>query len=265
VSLRSLQRALASVLLDDEARRRFAKDPEAFARRAGLEGRDAALLAGLDAGDVGYFASRRRIDRRAALRADMPLTVAAMEREKAVLRYFRAHPYALEDPLAEAARAAQWAQRAAKRGRASALAADAAAFEAAWLAVRSAPPDAPRKPSPRPRRGASAQVLRLRHDLGEALEDADPAKARRRVCWLVLRHGPDGPEAGEVPEVEARLLRGADGKRSAAALVASVARAARVPAEDARRGLEGLAQEALVSPLRPASSPRRAATRARAR
>lgn len=251
MTLLRLQRELAALLMEEPARRAFAAGRRRYARQRGLAGKDARLLASLDPGDVGYFAARRQIDRRSALRLDLPRATALLEREDHLLRYFRAHPYAFEDPLREAKRMARWAAQAARRGKVQALAADLARYEAADLALR-AKPHRPAKPARRARRAPNLVRLSLGHDIAAALEEGAPFEAEARPVHVVLWRGGEGVLGGEVAPVVAHLLRLANGRRTDAALVAGAARAAGVPAGRARRALAELRREGLLSPVRPA-------------
>ncbi|MCA1814342.1 MAG: hypothetical protein LC624_10405 [Halobacteriales archaeon] len=239
MDVKRFQEELAALLMEERARRSFAKDAKAHARKAGLKGKEARILAALDAGDVGYFASRREIDRRGMLRADLPQTCERLDEENRVLRYFRAHPYALEDPLAEAERVARWARQAARKGQVSVLLADTALFEATLLRARTASPK-PARPSARPRRAPGLKLLRLAHDLSDGAE---------RPCHVAIAHGPHGVEAGEVDALAWHVLRAADGKRTSTQVAALAARQAAAPASKARTTLRRLAREGFLAPL----------------
>lgn len=254
MSLLKLQRELAALLIEEPARRAFAEAPRAYARRR-LAGKDAALLASLDPGDVGYFASRRRIDRLAALRVDVPRAAALLEGRGDHLRYFRAHPYALEDAVKEAARLARWAAQAARKGQVPPLAADLARYEAAHLALRARAPR-PARPSAAPRRAPGLVLLALAHDLGPALADDGPPAAPARRCLVALHRTTDGVEAGEVRPLVWHLLKRADGRRSAASLARQAAEAAGTSAAAATRALRALRREGVLSPA-PAAPRRR--------
>jgi hypothetical protein len=237
--------------LEEDARRAFAKDPEGWAHARGLRGAEARLLAGLDAGDVGYFASRRQIDRRAMLAADVPKAAARAIHEGALLAYFRAHPYAIEDPLREAARFAAWARQAARAGRLSAFAADLAAYEAAELRLRSLPARAA-KPSARPRRAPRLRLLRFGHDLAPALRARGvPREGAARPCFVVLARTPEGVEGGEVSPLVFHLLRAANGRRSDAEVARAAARLAGRPPAEAARVLAQLRREGALAPRPP--------------
>lgn len=247
MTLLRLQRELAALLMEEPARQAFAAGKRRYARQRGLTGQDARLLASLDASDVGYFASRRAIDRRGALRLDLGRTTALLEQGDGLFRYFRAHPYALEDPVREARRLAAWAVQAARRGQVPALAADLARYEAADLALRGATPRAAR-PSRHPRRAPHVVLLRVGHDLERALEEDGPLEAEVRPAQVVLWRGPDGVHGGEVPAVVAEVLRRADGRTSEAALVREAARASKATVARAKRALAELRKEGLLSP-----------------
>lgn len=245
MSLLRLQRELAALLMEEPARRAFAAGKQRYARQRGLRGKEARLLASLDAGDVGYFASRRQLDRRSALRVDMTRTTALLEERDLLLRYFRAVPYALEDPVKEAKRVASWAVKAARKGHIPGLAADLARYEAADLALRARPHKAA-KPSRHPRRAPGIVLLRLGHDIAPALEGGTfDVEARR--CHVLVWRGPEEVKAGEMPAVVAHILRLADGKRPEARLVTAASRAAGLPPGPAKRALAELRAEGLVS------------------
>jgi len=241
MDVKRFQEELAALLMEEPARRSFARDREGHAKRASLKGKEARILAGLDADDVGYFASRREIDRRGMLRADLPRSFDVLDEQGRVLLYFRAFPYALEDPLAEAKRFARWAKQAARKGQVPALLADLATFERAHLAVRSARPRAARA-SARPRRVPGLVLLQLQHDLGEE----PPAP---RPCSVVLVPTPSGVEAGEVDALTWHVLRAADGKRTVAQVAALAARRAGAAPAKAGAAVRRLAREGFLSPL----------------
>jgi len=238
MDLKRLQEQVAALLMEEPARRSFARDPKAHVRRTGLKGKEARILAGLDADDVAYFASRREIDRRGMLRADMPDSFDRLDAEGRVLLYFRAFPYALEDPLRESARFARWARQAARKGQVSALLADTAAFEAALLRARTLAYRPPR-PSARPRRAPGLRLLALSHDLSDGT-------ARR--CLVAIVPTARGVEAGEVDALTWHVLRAADGKRTFAQVAALAASKAGAPASRAGTTARRLAREGFLAP-----------------
>lgn len=251
MTLLKLQRELAALLMEEPARQAFAAGKRRYVRQRGLAGKDARLLASLDADDVGYFASRRAIDRRGALRLDLGRTTALLEQGDGLFRYFRACPYALEDPVKEAKRVAAWAVKAARKGQVPALVADLARYEAADLALRAAAPRTAR-PSRHPRRAPHVVLLRVGHDLAPVLDEDGSLEAEARPAHVVLWRGPEGVHGGKVPPVVAELLRRADGRTPEAALVREAARASKTAVSGAKRALAELRKEGLLSPARPA-------------
>jgi hypothetical protein len=263
VSLRKLQEELASLLLEEPSRRSFARGRTRHVRGRGLRGKEATLLASLDADDVAYFAARRAADRRSALAADLPRTYQALDEAGKLPAYFRAHPYALEDPLREAARAAGWCARP-EGARVPAWIADLAAFEHAHLALLAKPFRAARA-SRRPRRAPGVVLLRLGHDLAPALSRGRGGRSRATYAALVRR--PGDVEAGEIPALDFHVLRAADGRRTDAQVLAAAARRASATEPKARASLRRLQRDGWLCPTSPRT--RRAAgsapTRPRAR
>lgn len=247
MSLLKLQRELAALLMEEPARRAFAEAPKRYAGKR-LHGKDAQLLASLDPADVGYFASRRAIDRRGALAMDLPRTTALLEEHGRLLPYFRDHPYAIEDPLREVRRAARWCKAAARKGTIPALAADLAAYEAAHNVLRTKP-HRHAAPSTRPRRAPGVVLLDLGHDISVALDEESPLEAPARPCFVLLHHGHDGIVAGEVPEVAWQVLRLANGRRTDEQLIAAAAKAAGVPRAKAARALAEGRREGVLAPV----------------
>ncbi len=178
----------------------FRADPKAFARRRGLKGKDATLLATMPVKGAAYFASRRVIDRHHYLRGDVPITIAAFdalpEAQRLQATYFVDAPYAKEDPRAEVRQFIAWAKKAGRKGDIPAAVADLAVVEGHGMLLAD-------QPATRPYRH---KVLRLRHDAEALLTEVAAAPQKPTIVALVR----------EEDDVEMRVLS----KEEAAALVA---------------------------------------------
>lgn len=236
MALLDLQRTLAALLMEEPARRAFAADPLAYARAAGLPPKDARLLASVDPDDLAYFATRRQVDRRVMLSADLPRSARLLGEPRAFLPYFRAHPYAFEDPLKEAARFAKWARR-----HAPADLADVALYEATVLRL-AARPHRTARPSRHPKAVPGLALLRLGHLVhGRRPEPMEPA------CYVLVRT-PDDVMWYRVAEVDLQLLDKAKGRLPEAAWLKAAAAEAGVSLAEARRSARELRAEGLFAP-----------------
>jgi hypothetical protein len=246
VGLLRIQQELAAILLEPEARKAFAKDPRGALKARGVKGRDLKLLAGLDPDDLAYFAQRREVDRAHALRADAPRAAALLE-TMGLKAYFRAHPYALEDPRAETDRFARWCRTAAREGMAPPVAADLAVFDAAVLRMLADPARATR-PSKWPRRAPGVRLLRLGHTIGPALRSGDHHDAKPGDATVALRRTPDDVYWQGLTPLEEALLRSADGKATEAAWLKGAATASQASVAAARKAARGLVRDGLLAP-----------------
>lgn len=248
--LAKVQSALAAILMEPEAMAAFRRDPQAYARRAGLAGAHSQILAGLPVEGAAYFASRRVIDRHHYLRADLPRCVAALDAGAGLAAsYFADCPYAKEDPRAEVRQFAAWAKAAARSGRAPAALADLAAIEAAGMLLMDKE-HAVAAPARRLTRAPGVVVLRLRHDPDGLLGD-EPLQAAAGRFTTVLVREPDDVEVYRLGAASAALLALADGKRTARQAVAAVAR--EHGARAAQEALRTLRRLRVVRPERPAA------------
>lgn len=255
MALLAVQEALAAILMQPAERKAFAADPRATLRGLGLKGKDLALLAGVDADDLAYFATRRNIDRHHALRSDAPLSVQLLEATRGrVQAYFRAHPFALEDPRAETARFARWAAKAARDGTAPALLPDLARYEAAVLRLMGKP-FRPTPPSAKPRRARGQAYLAAQHRLHEALRSRGVPKATPGATNVVVKLLADDVRWHVVTDLEAALLEAADGRRTEAQWLAAAAKAAGASVAQARVAAAGLRKDGLVAPRTSAAAP----------
>lgn len=248
MGLLEVQQALAAVLMQPAERKAFAQNPRATLRHMGLKGRDLDLVAGLDADDLAYFATRRNIDRHHALRADAPLSVRLLEDTRGrVQAYFRAFPFSLEDPVKETARFAKWARQAAKDGSAPALLPDLAAYEAAVLRLVGTAYKPPR-PSRNPKRAGGQSYLLAEHLLHQALRSKGTPKARPGTAFVVVKRLPDDVRWHVITDLEAALLDGADGKLPEARWLAKAAKSAGATLAQARKAATGLWNDGLLAP-----------------
>jgi hypothetical protein len=248
--LLKVQEELAAILMEPAARKAFRADPEGSLRSRGVRGRDLDLLAGLDADDLAYFAERRNIDRHQALRADAPRSVELLQSAHGRLNaYFRAHPYSLEDPKLETDRFARWCRDAARDGTVPAVLPDLARFEAAVLRLlgtkaRTATPSA------RPRRAPGVRLLRLGHRLGPLLRSGKAKDAEAGPATMALRRTPGDVRWNGLTELEAALLRAADGKHTEAAWLKAAAAATKSSLAQAQSAARDLRSEGLLAPTR---------------
>lgn len=214
MTLARLQSELAALLMEPGRLEAFAADPKGYARKAGLRGRDAELLAGLPVEGARYFAERRRIDRFSHLRGDLPHGVALLEREAGVAAYFAAHPYAFEEPMKEVARFATWSRGAALPRWLK----DVVAVEAAAVLLMHGPHRAT-KPGLRPRRAPGVRLVRVAHDPEHFLHDhawtPEPG-----AFTVVLQRTADDVENPVLKPAELDALKAADGRRTDAQVVA---------------------------------------------
>lgn len=248
MGLLEVQQALAAVLMQPAERKAFAQAPRDTLRKMGLKGRDLDLVAGLDADDLAYFATRRNIDRHHALRADAPLSVRLLEDTRGrVQAYFRAHPFSLEDPVQETARFARWARQAAKDGTAPALLPDLAAYEAAALKLMGTACK-PTRPSRNPKRAGGQTYLMVAHLLHEALRAKGTPKARPGTAFVVIKRLPDDIRWHVVTDLEAALLDGADGKTPEKAWLANAAKSTTSTLTQAKQAAAGLWKDGLLAP-----------------
>lgn len=218
MTLARVQEELAALLMEPGRLDAFAADPKAYARKAGLKGKDADLFAGLPAEGARYFAQRRRIDRFAYLRGDLPHGVALLDREVGLAAYFGAHPYALEEPMKEVARFAKWSRAAARAGSIPAFVRDVVLVEAAAVLLMHAPHRVARR-SVRPRRAPGVHLVRVAHDPEHFLHDHawTPAPGDFTV---VLQRVPGDVENPVLKPAELDALRAATGRLTEAQLVA---------------------------------------------
>lgn len=273
MGLLRIQRELAAILMDPQARKAFAKGPEGHLAARGVTGRDRTLLAGLVPDDLAYFAERRNIDRLHALRADAPRATHLLESARGRLNadgeptaassrqtplglsaYFRAFPYSLEDPVRETARFARWARGAAKAGEVPALLPDLALFEATALRLLRSRARAS-KPSRRPRRAPGVRVLRLGHALGPALRSGDAQKAGPGPAAMALRRTADDVLWQGLSPIEAGLISTADGRTAEDPWLRQAARAAGTDMAAARKASQGLVAAGYLMPLTQAAGP----------
>ena len=250
MGLAALQEQLAALLMEAPQRAAFAADAPAFLRSQGLRGRDARLLASLDADDLAYFASRRHIDRQVALRAELPRSCRLLEAEGRLLWYLRDCPYAREGAVAEARQFAAWARRAARAGQVTALLPDLAAFEVEvlrlGLAAAPAAGGAGLRPAAYPMRAPRTAILHLRHPVQGARGQAVPAVAPEETFLGLVRT--DGVVWHRFERVDFELLRSARGRMPESAWLAAAARAAAVPVAEARESARQLRAVGLLRP-----------------
>ncbi len=238
MGLLAVQTQLAGLLAQEDALRDFARDRRGFARATGLRGKDAILLAGLDAGGLAYFARRRRIDRTVMLRADMPRTVALLG-ERGLAGYFRRHPFALESPVHEAKRLAAWL---APRPGAVGLG-DLARLEHAQLRVTKRAHRTAR-PTPYPKRSPGVILLTLQHRVDTPL----PRRSAQAAFYAILRQA-DGVTWLRYGALENALMQSANGSRTEQAWLRFAARQAGRSARLAKQAAQALRREGLVAPL----------------
>ncbi len=246
--LAALQSELAGLLMDSAELAAFAAGPKTYAA-ARLAPTDAAILGNLNPKDLAYFASRRSIDRRGALKADMPDSVRLLERKTRLLHYFRAYPFPYEDPRKEARRFARWTRRAVRDGLAPATLPDLASVEAAMVDLRSRKPRRPAV-SARPCRAPNVRLFRLRHDLS-AWFSGRRAKWPERESWVALHLGADGrivPYRMDAHDWEVLWL--ADGHHLERTLVDDVAERFDVWNREVQRSIRELRREGLLCPDR---------------
>lgn len=248
MGLRAQQQALAAILMQAEERKAFAADPRAALRRLGVRGKDADLLASLDADDLAYFATRRNVDRHQALRADAPITMRLLEATRGrVQAYFRAHPFSLEDPRDELIRFARWCMHAARDGTVPALAPDLARYEAAVLRYATQEPK-PVRASAKPKRTPQQVRFTAAHRIADALRADGVPTAPPATCHVVVHRAQDGVRWHVVTPLEACLIGAADGKRSEESWLRLAARESGATLADARRAAAGLRKDGLVAP-----------------
>ncbi|MES2154384.1 MAG: hypothetical protein V4510_04540 [bacterium] len=235
MGLASVQQAVATLLMEDTVREAWVVNRSAFARKWRLAGRDARLVAGLDARDLTYFAAHRRIDRMAMLAAEMPRSARTLG-ERGLGSYFQRHPYALEATAAETARFAAWAARHAKPA-----VADLVRFEMAQARLRRARPRAAAA-SVHPTRAPGVVLLRLAHRVdGTRLRPASPTfyglrRLSDEVAWF--RYG----------ALEETLLRTANGRTGEAAWLRRAASECDMAISAARAAARELRTVALLCP-----------------
>lgn len=235
MGLRAVQRQLAALLMEESELRAFAASPAAFLRARRQRGNDARLLAALDANDLAYFASRRRIDRGVMLAADLPRT-AGLLGARGLVPYFRANPYALEEWAAEATRFAGWASRQHE----PAVLGDLARFEFAELRLmrrewKSTPP------SRQPRRAAGLVLLALGHRVD------GPSTGRRGPSFYALLRQPNDVTWFRYGKLEHALLRTADGRRGESAWLGQAAKMSGTTTTEAGAAARLLRNEALLA------------------
>jgi hypothetical protein len=251
MSLLQLQQELARLLMEPEARQSFARSPKAHLTQRGVKGSNFDLLASLVPDEIAYFAQRRNVDRHQALRADAPRAVAQLEAEHGRLNlYFREHPYALEDPLAETAVFARWTRRHARQGTVSHAVADLAAFEAAVLALYRKT----YRPTPattKPRRATGARLLRLQTNLAIQLRRTKGVTAMG-PNWMALLRVEDDVRWFALSDVETHLLRRATGQRTWQQWLQSSPYPIRATTQAARE----LIRDGLLAPRAPEHSPK---------
>ncbi len=243
--LAKLQSALAALLMEPDHRNAFQADPDAYARRAGLKGKHAALLAGIPPEGTAYFASRRVIDRTHYLKGDLPRSVAAIESSVGLLAtYFVDQPYAKEDPRAEVRQFRAWAVAAAKSGRIQAPLGDLANLEATGMLLMDKPYRKSER-STRLRKVPGIVVLKLRHD-PDQLVDAEPLSAAAGRFPTALVREPNDVEVVKLDAVAAALVAAANGKRTAVQAVAALA--PRFGTKAVRASLRNLRKRGVLSP-----------------
>jgi len=246
MSLLRLQEELAAILMEPHARKAFASDPRKTLSARGLSGRDLDLLAALDADDMAYFAERRNIDRLQALRADAPRSVPMLESLPGRVKpYFRACPFALEDPLAETDRFAQWCKAAAIDGGAPTLLADLAAFDATALRLSGRAPLTDRA-STRPCTSKNVELLRLSNILPPFLRSGDPSDAVAGRSVLALQRTHDDVLWHELDQLDLELLRLANGRRSEAQWITVASSAAKATKAETLHAAARLLEKGLV-------------------
>lgn len=248
--LQAMQEALALILMDGKQRLAFARDPHATLGHLGVKGRDARLLATVDANDLAYFATRRNIDRHQALRADAPLTMRLLEGTRGrVQAYFRAYPFSLEDPRQETARFAKWCRQAARDGTVPALAPDLARYDAGVLRLLAKAYRAP-KPTTRPQRVPGLIRFQAAHRLQDALRSDGVPRARPGPVQVILQRTPDDIRWNVVTPLEATLVQLADGKRSEGDWLRAGQAKHGGRLADVRKVAAGLRRDGLVAPAR---------------
>ena len=242
--LAKLQSALAALLMEPAKLEMFQANAKAYARRAGLSGKDAVLLAGLPPEGAAYFASRRVIDRYHYLDGDVPRSVAAIDATVGLAAtYFTDRPYAKEDPRAEVRQFRAWATAAAKSGRIPAPLGDLATLEATGMLLMDKPHRKPVRSS-RLRKAPGVVVLKMRHN-PDQLVGAEPLSAATGRFPTALVREPDDVEVVTLEPVAAALVAAASGKRTEAQVVSAFA--PRFGAKAVRASLRDLRKRSILS------------------
>ncbi len=255
--LAKLQSALAALLMEPGRLEAFQNDPKAYARRFGLTGDTAALLAGLPPEGAAYFASRRVIDRFSYLSGDLPRSVAAVDHAVGLAAtYFADKPYAFEDPRDEVRQFRAWALAAAKKGTLPAPVADLVAIEAGGMLLMDKAYAKPAK-SKTVKRASGMALLALRHDPEELLH-GDTLAAPRGNFPTVLAREEDDIEVYKLEPVAIALFKAATGRLGDDAVVAKLA--SKFTAKAVRASLRDLRKLGILCPnSRPsAARPKRA-------
>ncbi len=235
--LAKLQEQLATLLMEEPARRSFAKSPRAHGRRQGLASRDAALLAGLDPNDLAYFAARRDVDRFVMLQAGLPRTAAAFG-ARGLLPYLRRYPYALANPMFETARVARWV---ASAHGPTGFRAEVARFELEQLRLTKLPARAA-KPRPRPTRAPGVVPMRFAHRVDRA------TPGRPGTYHFALLRQPTDVTWFRYGVLEATLVETASGGLTEASWERQAARRAHCPTAAANRAARRLRRVGLLAP-----------------
>lgn len=218
MSLAKVQMELAALLLEPGRLEAFEANPKRYAKNVGLRGKHAELFAGLPVDGARYFAQRRAIDRSGYLRGDLPHAVPLVGREGGLETYFAAHPYAFEAPMQEVARFAAWARAAARKGTLPRFASDVVQVEAAAVQLLHTPFRAA-KASAHPKRAPGVRLVRVAHDPEHFLHD-HPWTPQPGDFTVVLQRSEDDVETPILKPAELAALKLANGKRTAAQIVA---------------------------------------------
>ncbi|MEK6985450.1 MAG: hypothetical protein AABX89_03585 [Candidatus Thermoplasmatota archaeon] len=243
--LAKLQSALAALLMEPAQLAAFQAKPAAYAKRRGLTGATAKLLAEMPSEGAAYFASRRVIDRFSYLSGDLPKSVAAVDTAVGLeATYFTERPYAKEDPRAEVRQFKVWAQQAARSGKIPRPLADLAAIEAGGMMLMDRAYVKPKR-SQQLAKAPGIVLLRLRHDPNELLHGVTLEAPEGRYPTALVRE-PDDVEVYKLEPVAESLLNAATGKRTPDQVVAALA--PRFGAKAVRTSLRDLRRLGLLAP-----------------
>lgn len=240
-----LQSALAALLMEPAELAAFQAKPAAYAKRRGLTGATAKLLADMPSEGAAYFASRRVIDRFGYLSGDLPKSVAAVDDAVGLAAtYFTDRPYAKEDPRAEVRQFKAWAQKAARAGKLPRPLADLAAIEAGGMMLMDRAYVAPKR-SARLAKAPGIVLLALRHDPNELLHGVTLEAPEGRFPTVLARE-PDDVEVYKLEPVAEALLNAAKGNRTPDQVVDALA--PRFGAKAVRASLRDLRRLGLLTP-----------------